>query len=288
MEETLEMKFAVSDGKKGYDEIKKESYKYAKDTVKKGDSIDFLSFFCGVFALICMLIVLYFGTVGGFTNTMIYLMSVYVFIAFFCFCTPLQILISELLWNAGFKKRLAVNCGYEKELCLSEEEVKVTGKRGEECYSNYSECFFFETKNFIILNVTDRKLFPIVKDELSEEDLKELRQYCINENETFETEVEETEANETNSEAEVEDAGVNVANSETEVEEEEMDRADSEAEADGNEKENEDLEAGVEETKAESDESEADESEAEETDSTEQNAEAETAIENDESEKDSE
>ncbi len=260
MEEILEMKFAVNDGKEGYDEIKKESYKYAKDTVKKGDSIDFLSFFCGVFALICMLIVLYFGTVGGFTNTMIYLMSVYVFVAFFCFCTPLQILISELLWNAGFKKRLAVNCGYEKELYLSEEEVKVAGKRGEECYLNYSECFFFETKNFIILNVTDRKLFPIAKDELSEEDLKELRKYCINENDVLETEVEKTEADEADSEAKVEKIETNIVDSETKVEE----------------------------TKAESDESEVDKSETEETDSTEQNPEAETTIENDEPEKGSE
>lgn len=186
MEETLEMKFIVSDGETGYEEIKKESYRYAKDTVKKGDSIDFLSFFCGVFALICMLIVLYFGTVGGFTDTMIYLMVLYVFIAIFSLCTPLQILISGILWNAGFKKRLAVNCGYEKELYLSEEEVKVCGKNGEELYANYSECFFFETQSFIILNVTDRKLFPVAKEELDKEELEELRRFCINDYEETE------------------------------------------------------------------------------------------------------
>ena len=180
MEDTLNMRLVVSDGQSGYDEIKKESYRYAKDTVKKGDSIDFLSFFCGVFALICMLIVLYFGTVGGFTDTMIYLMVLYVFIAIFSLCTPLQILISELLWNAGFKKRLAGNCGYEKELFLSEENVKVCCKNGEETYANFSECFFFETKNFIILNVTDRKLFPVAKKELSKEEIVELRTFCIN------------------------------------------------------------------------------------------------------------
>lgn len=166
------------------EEIRKESFKYAKDTVKKGDPIDFLSCFCGIFALACFAIVLYFGIKNGISDSMLLLLPIYVLIAFFSLCRPLQIKISQGLWNSGFEKRIAVNKGYDSTVTVTEEEVKVTGKKGEEVYAMYSDCFFFETDNFIVLNITDHKMFPVAKTELEESgNLDELLKLCINEEE---------------------------------------------------------------------------------------------------------
>ncbi|MBQ8280824.1 MAG: hypothetical protein IJZ25_00275 [Lachnospiraceae bacterium] len=166
------------------EEIRKESFKYAKDTVKKGDPIDFLSCFCGIFALACFAIVLYFGIKNGISDSMLLLLPIYVLIAFFSLCRPLQIKISQGLWNSGFEKRIAVNKGYDGTVTVTEEDVRVTGKKGEEVYAMYSDCFFFETDNFIVLNITDHKMFPVAKTELEESgNLDELLKLCINEDE---------------------------------------------------------------------------------------------------------
>lgn len=169
------------------EEIKTATFARARDTVKPGDSLDFLSCFCGVFAVACFAIVLVFGIKNGFSDAMIFLMVTYVLIAVFSLCHPLQVKISRAIWSVGFKKRIAENKSYDKKIIIQikpegdgeQEEfvVKVLSPEKEEEYGK-KDCSFYETNNYIILHVTDKKLYPIEKESLKEETASLLLGFC--------------------------------------------------------------------------------------------------------------
>lgn len=168
---------------KEYDieEIKFSAFIASKSTVKRNGSLDFISWFCGIFAVTCMVLVLYFGIFNRMTLTMLILIPIYIIIAVFSFCQPLQVKISEFIWDKSFRKKLAQEKGYESVLKVTDEDVTVCRKSKEKVYKLYSECFFYESKNYITLNIGDDIFFPILKETLKNEEKYEmLRGLSIN------------------------------------------------------------------------------------------------------------
>lgn len=187
LESTAEKKYTFSaerDIEYCEEELRKKSFLYADDTVKSGDALDFVSCFCGIFALACLGIVSYFGVKNGVSHIMLFLIPMYVLIAVFSLCHPLQVKISESWWNFNFIMRIATKRGYLPEVEVSEEKDTVRVRKqvtGEEDYEIDSQCFFFETEHYIVLHVTDRKLFPISKAGIEDEEMLDmLKKLCIN------------------------------------------------------------------------------------------------------------
>ncbi len=173
--------------KQDKEELLTISYEHARDTMKKGDKIDWFVLGCGLFAIICLIVSVVNVIRYGFDWLFGLMMLAYVLVAVFCLVKKLQYVVGKALWKIEFSGKLVAKKAEDYIVRFGEKELAfTTGKEHTVLYENLFDVY--ESENFYIFHINDRCIIPVAKTAVAEaekeyegEDLKAYFEKIIDE-----------------------------------------------------------------------------------------------------------